>query len=227
MGHAAAAAVALPAALLTALPVARRRLALAASALVIGAWPFVGSSGSFSLARAHGAERVAGQRLAELPARARLHLSYFQTTFAFWYQRAVEGARPDVDQLDIHFRGNPGYAPKLRTGGPRVWEYDLYTPPEIAASLAPLGLLYRQAAGAADFTAQDAAWARLQDRLAAEGDLADRETRNDMLWLYYLGATLRCLTGHAEAARSAEARARALNGGDTPELAALRKRCAP
>src|SRR5262249_36696327 len=110
---------------------------------------------------------------------------------------------------------------------PPLHEHDLDDPPALLSRLEPLGLWYRVGAGAppAALFAQDADWDRLLARLAV--DLDDREARGCRVWSVFLAAQLRWQIGARSEGLGAAERARALNRGDTPELAALRQRCQP
>jgi hypothetical protein len=185
----------------------------------------------FSLASDYGAERVLAEALDEAPARARLSSDYFQTLFGLWYLRAAEGARPDVELVqpqvaaqDDRLLSAPAVDDPAR---PAVLEYGLHMDAARASRLEPMGLLYREDAGAtpAALARQDEVWDRLISRLGAQA--AERQTRNYLLWTMYLAAQLRCRTGHRQAGLAAAARASVLNGGDTAELSELRARCAP
>jgi hypothetical protein len=72
---------------------------------------------------------VVGAWLDRAPPRALVVTSDFQTIFAAWYLRAVEGRRPDVELVHRHFLAYPGYREQIlrRSPGlaPLVGEHDV------------------------------------------------------------------------------------------------------
>jgi hypothetical protein len=87
-----------------------------AAAVAWGAfqWPRV------TLAGFHDAGRVAGAWLEETKPGAPAVTSYFQTIFAVWYLRAVEGRRPDIFVIHRHFLSYPGYRDDLLRRDPSL-----------------------------------------------------------------------------------------------------------
>src|SRR4029077_3102703 len=69
--------------------------------------------GALPLTRFADTDRYAGALLDEAPSRSVLVTSYFQTVFALWYLRGVEGRRPDLDHVHRHFLAYPGYRDEL------------------------------------------------------------------------------------------------------------------
>ena len=130
-----------------------------------------------------------------LPRRARRRArvvvtSYFQTIFALWYLRGVEGRRPDVDLVHRHFLAYPGYRDEIarrvgdvsRERAIALVEYDLDLP--------------------------DALVARSTTIAVADDD--EPQTRRYAAWQAYLGADRACrLDPDARRAARSIARARA------------------
>jgi hypothetical protein len=192
-------------------------LLAAAFAIACVLWQGLRGVSRYSLARTYAADRVLAVAVAESPPRALVVSNYFQTVFGLWYAQAVEGARPDVAIYHPRFAANA--APADAAHRPARYELGPGTP---ALRLAPVGLFYREGpADRAAFAHQDALW----DDLAAEAQ--DALTREYLLWQVYLGAELRCQLGLGPDAQRALERAALLGAAATPELAALRRKCAP
>lgn len=74
----------------------------------------------FTPVEARGADQVAAELLAELPPRAALATSHFETAFLVAYQRLVEGRRPDVAGVHLGFVRGPGYAARVLRDEPAL-----------------------------------------------------------------------------------------------------------
>jgi hypothetical protein len=70
------------------------------------------------LARARAATSAARDLLEDLPPRAALFTSHFETGFLVGYLRLVEGARPDVAWVHLGFVHGMGYDARIRTSTP-------------------------------------------------------------------------------------------------------------
>jgi hypothetical protein len=231
------------------------RRAIAAVMLVgalVGAWPGWRES---ARPRFADTDRLAGAILEGAPPRATLVSSYFQTVFALWYLRAVEGRRPDVDHVHRHFLSYPGYGEELATRDPTLApllgahdvaaaalldrarrapvlvEYDLDLDRTLVPHLLPAGpidqLLGAPPEAAALAAAERAATERIVD-LHARLDRREPQTLRALLWLDFLGAARDCGLGRRDPARAAIDRARALLGSvRDPDLEQLARRCGP
>ncbi len=114
------------------------------------------------------AARVAADLLDQLPPRAVLASSHFETAFLVAYQRGVEGARPDLAVVHLGFVRGPGYAARLVLDEPALaplvaahadfaltpaelaplsraiaFEPDDHLTPALQATLRPVGSLWR------------------------------------------------------------------------------------
>ena len=156
-----------------------------------------------------------------VPVRGRVETANHQGLFQRWYAAAVEGARPDVATWHRHFSGHPAYPP--RPFSPDLVELEFDTP---AGAGHPDGAFLSSAADVAAGEARARAFLDAFDALWARSD--DRETRRAALWRYFLLARSLCAPGRpaSELGRDAALRARAVNGGPSPELDALGQTCA-
>jgi hypothetical protein len=217
------AAVALLAALACALPAAvaarlRRRaaaaLAGALAALAVGwgalGWPRI------DRAAQHDAATVSEAWLGTAPPRATVVTSYFQTIFALYYLRGVEGQRPDVDLVHRHFLAYPGYRDEL-----------LHRRPALAPALGPRDVdpfaLPEPLVVEYDLDLPAPLVPRSHAIPVENVDLDEPQTRRFAAWQRFLAAHRACRLGD-RAAPAALASARALLG-DSPELAALAASC--
>ncbi len=155
-----------------------------------------------------------------VPPRARVETANHQGLFQRWYAVAVEGARPDVATWHRHFSGHPAYPPRPFT--PDLVELEFDTP---AGALHPDGAFLASGAGVAAGEARTRAFLAAFDAVCMRSE--DRETRRAALWRYYLLARSLCDPGRPASAlgRDAALRARAYNGGPSPELDALGQAC--
>ncbi|HEY3359392.1 MAG TPA: DUF2723 domain-containing protein [Polyangia bacterium] len=236
-------------------PPARGLIAAAAAALLaLPAMQGARGFGVVDLRAAHGCALIAHGLLDSVPPRGALLTAYFQSAFALWFARGVEGARPDVDWAHLTFLGFPGVADDVVRRAPALaplvavrpvtpaalaavaarrpvrLQPDISTGPGAAALLAVDGLT---AEVLADDAARAAARARVPGAAAAvRADLARRlgadarepQTARYLLYTAYVTARLHCLAGDRAAAAPALAQARALAPSD-PELAALGRAC--
>jgi hypothetical protein len=201
---------------------------------------------------AEASDRYARAVLDDLPPRAVLVTSYFETAFQVWALQAVEGARPDVAHLDSGFHTYPGFEALarrrhpdlaalvdagLRTGAPPplvaldavsrrrpvLFELSPWHPDPLRARLAFTAPLARF--GAAP-TPDAGAGARADalHRALVDGDAREPGSARVALWLAFGQVDLLCSVGAGEAARAAFARAHALAPEDAT-LAALGERC--
>jgi uncharacterized membrane protein len=218
-------------------------LALAGGAFSAQAWPVV------TRARFADTDRYGAALLAAAPPRAALVTSNFQTVFALWYLRGVEGQRPDLDHLHRHFLAWPGYRdealrrmpalaphlgardavdlPSLARTRPVLLEYDLDLDPALTAHLLPTGLIDAVAADVPDAAARDRAERATAERLASlRLDRDEPQTRRALYWNDFLDLSRSCALGRTAAARAAADRAHLLLAGVTdPDLEALAARC--
>jgi hypothetical protein len=207
----------------------------------------------FERARFADADRFASALIDQAPPRAALVSSNFQTVFALWYLRGVEGRRPDVDLLHRHFLSYPGYRdemlrrapalaevmgandalglPALAARRPVLLEYDLDLAPDLAARLAPGAAIARLSPAPPDAAALDRAEADAAQaitRLDATLDVREPQTRRALYWRNFLDAARACSVGRRSAGQAALARARALTDGvRDPDLEDLASRCVP
>lgn len=208
----------------------------------------------WSRTRCSDTERHTRALLAEVPARALLVSSYFQTVFALWYAQGVEGQRPDVDLVHRHFLAYPGYRDELLRQtpelapllGPRdvlvvplvaavqdrpvLLEYDLDLDMALVHRLMPGGLVDRLLPTAPEpgLRAEGAVHAaRRRDELHRLLDTREPQTRRVLLWGDFLAATRDCHLGLNATATLAIARARGLLTVPEPDLDALAQRCLP
>lgn len=212
-------AAALPAALSTRLVPPGRVVfsgAFLAAALVAGGL----TAPRVTLAEHRDVRETVGGWLDAQPPRALAVTSYFQTVFALYYLRGVEGARPDVDLVHRHFLAYAGYAGEI-----------VHARPELAPLL-----------GARDVDAP--ALTRAGRPLAVEYDLdlpaplvdvsrempippgaetrADLQSRRFFAWQAFLAARRACPDRDAFAPALKTARAIL---GSAPELDALEAQC--
>jgi len=187
--------------------------ALLAGALTLGGFNFP----RFSLAAAHDAEATFGPFLDGAPPAATAVTSYYQTIFALYYLRAVEGRRPDVALLHRHFLAYPGYAgevvrrepklapllrdrdvdgPALAAGAPSLVEYDLDLPDALVHA----------------------------SRLPSSPPSREPQARRFAGWQAFLAAHRACRIGDPTAFSQALSSARELIGA-APELDSLAARC--
>ncbi len=197
-------------------------------------------------------DRFAAAVLDGAPPRAALVTSNFQTVFALWYARGVEGRRADLDHVHRHFLAYPGYRdeavrrapslapwlgerdvvdlPSLAARRPVAVEYDLDLAEPLLPYLAPTGAVDRFAPSPPDEPARAAAEraaAERIDRLRAAVDRDEPQTLRALYWLDFQDAHRSCRAGRPAAA-VAIARARALLQGATdPDLEDLARRCVP
>jgi hypothetical protein len=205
----------------------------------------------FERARFADADRFTGALLDETPPRAALVTSNFQTVFALWYLRGVEGRRPDVDLLHRHFLAYPGYRdevlrrapelaevmgardtvglPALAARRPVALEYDLDLDLDLAARLAPGATIARLSSVPPDAAAIDRAESDAKaalSRLDATLDQREPQTRRALYWRDFLDAARACSVGRLAAGQAALGRARALTDGvRDPDLEDLASRC--
>jgi hypothetical protein len=177
------------------------------------------------------------------PPRAALFTSNFQSVFALWYRRGVEGRRPDVAHLHRHFLSYPGYRdeavrrfpdlapflgehdaialPRLAEKRPVLLEYDLDLDEQLVPLLSPGAAIDQLSAS----PLRDLPAAPLDPRLAAL-DTHEPQTQRALLWLDFQQAHRDCRAGRPRAAADEIARARALLDGATdPDLEELATRC--
>jgi hypothetical protein len=206
------AAVALAAACACALPALLsshvRRLSLALPLLlVMGSlvwgvcqWPRV------TLSEFQSTGVVIGDWLRQAPPGGQAVTSYFQTIFAVWYQRAVEGERPDISVIHRHFLSYPGYREDLVSHEPQLagvlGDRDLKT-------LEPNALVEY------DFDLPDAWVAQSSLPGVKWADLDEPQTRRFAGWMAVLWAHRACRLHENE--QITIDRARALVG-EVPEL---------
>jgi hypothetical protein len=201
------------------------------------------------LRAAHGCATVAHATLDAVPPRGALFTAYFQTAFALWYARGVEGARPDVMHAHLTFLGFPGYAEDVARRAPPLaplvaarpvgaaalaafaaahpvrLQLDVSTPPALAARLVPEGLVARLGPEPASRPAAPTPadfHATLARRLGP--DAHEPQTLRYLLYASYVEARVLCSAGARAAAGAAWARALALAPAD-PELRALGRAC--
>jgi hypothetical protein len=201
-----------------------------------------------SLRGAYAAEGYGRAVLDALPPRTLLLTSYNETTFIVW---ALAGERPDVTVVDRNFLTHP-YAAEvvkrrhpdlaglldapLRGGAPTpiaalperpvAFELAMDLEPDdpAVARLAPRGPIARY--GVAPDDAADARAAAELARLLETPAPIDRHgAARALAWNAYLTARFYCMTGRRDAARAADARARALTGTDDKMLAELERTC--
>ena len=189
---AAAAACALPAVLLARLAERRRTATSLATLPLIGAlawgacqWPLV------TLSNFHDTGALVGGWLSTAPPRAPVVTSYFQTIFAAWYLRAVEGRRPDDNVIHRHFLSYPGYRDELLRANPEL--APLLGEHDVNPAALETGALVEY-----DSELPDALVAR--SRVVA-GDPVSRETqtRRFSAWMALLDAHRACRLGPAPA----------------------------
>ena len=205
---------------------------------------------SVRLDRFHDTDRFAGEMIDRAPPRAALVTSYFQTVFALWYLRGVEGRRPDIDYVHRHFLPDPGYrdevllrAPSLAPilsphparalatmarQRPVLLEYDLDLDGEALPRLRPGGLIDAVLPDPLSDGERSAAEGVARARIEAFGrevDLNEPQTRRLVLWLDFLDASRDCALGRRAAAAVAIERARGRLGAKDPDLEALAARC--
>jgi hypothetical protein len=218
------AAVALLAVLAVGLPVAllerARSSTLASSAAgtlagasllaMVLAWP------RSSLASDWEAQRTLSRFWSSAPARAAVVTSDFQTVFASWYLRAVEGTRADCELVHRHFLSYPGYRDEILRASPHLApllaERDLVpTPPAW-----PLLVEY-------DLDLPDPWVARSQpvDAEASDNPQAARYAA----WQSFLAAHRACRLHDAPLTTRALAHARAIIGSHSRELDELEAAC--
>ena len=173
-----------------------RRLAYGGAVvlLAVPATVAVGGFAAVDLRAARGCETVTHALLDAAPPRATLLSAYYQSAFGLWYARGVEGARPDVDQIQVTFLGFPGYATRtlgrvpdlawltevrgretdgpalarLAGRGPVVVEVDISTPPGAMPLLAYDGAAARVIIDSGARATAVAAAAPRQERFARE-----------------------------------------------------------
>jgi hypothetical protein len=174
---------------------------------------------------ARAAAALAEALLTELPPRAALLTSYFQTAFLVAYLRGVEGQRPDVAHAHLGFARGPGYAARLAAAEPALtpilaahaagalgpgplaaldearpprMEPDLHLDPALRARLLPAGATWRLAGADAE-AARDARLAPLPPRVFVEAR-RDREVRGYAAYRAFMDAALACERGLGAAA---------------------------
>jgi hypothetical protein len=190
---------------------------LAAAALAAAAALGLARLPASSLRHAHAADAAAGQIAGELPPRAVLATSHYETAFLVAYGRLVEGRRPDVDWLHLGFARGPGYwermnaarpelAPllvahaqaRLRHGAlyesprPIVFEADDHISPALRQHLVPAGPGWGLG-GAGPGAFQLSRWS---EALFAEA-ARDRLVRGFLAWRAYQDAVWACAGGPA------------------------------
>jgi len=161
--------------------------ALVGMAAVGVAWRLPGSFASASQASAHVAAEINAGLLDELPARAVLLTSDFQTAFLTGYQRTVEGRRPDVAWAHLGFLAGPGYRARLAEREPRF---------------APLAHVSDQ--GATQDATPDAISLLAVSSLAAQGPVrVEIDQALPRSWWPHLGAPKGCVWSWQPATSSA------------------------
>lgn len=201
----------------------------------------------FSLRTFDAAEAVPRAALRALPVGSALFSSYFQSVFAWWHARVVEGERPDVALVDRHFLAYPGYAAREKERHPHLlgtvdairardyaglnesaarqplfFELDLDLPAALARGAWTAPLFVRlgvdSATDADTRRARARAWSTVWRH--AQGSDAEQETRRYFLWKHFVAATVALGAGHAGIAHDEARRGLALAPG-SPELEAL------
>ncbi len=181
---------------------------LTAGAIVWGAcqWPRV------TLADFHDAGSLVGAWLEKAPPRAPAVTSYFQTVFAGWYLRAVEGRRPDIFVIHRHFLSYPGY-------GDDLVGRDAELAPLLGAHDVIPAALDAQALIEYDLDLPDSLVPRSQAVSAEDADLSEPQSRRFAAWMALLEAHRACRLHAAwPSLEAAFDRARSLTG-NAPELA--------
>lgn len=192
---------------------------LVAALLVVGAASRFPSPSQYpGLRYAGAADGDARGLLAELPARAALLTSHFETGFLVGYQRLVEGARPDVAWAHLAFAGGPGYAERVSAAHPELGgvlratargepallsqlrilddkrpvrlEASAVLPQDVRDALAPVGELWAPLKKHMSTTA--AALPRTLPDWAAAESAADKQTKAYLAWRNYIDAVWAC-----------------------------------
>ena len=161
------------------------------------------------LRQAWAADRHAARLQSDLPPRAAVFTSHFETGFLLAYGRQVEGRRPDAAWVHLGFVGDPGYRGRAQAaypelvaalddhrrgrlsksafapqGRPVLFEAETQLGPAVLGALFPDGHLWRL--GAAGLAPPP-----LAPKVFAEA-AADRQVRGFFGWRTYLDARLAC-----------------------------------
>jgi hypothetical protein len=163
------------------------------------------------------ADRLTGQLLGELPARAALLSAHFESAFLIGYQRLVEGRRPDVAWAHLGFVAHPGALARLTAAEPELGpalqarqsppalfaldrrrplrlEPDEHLSRGVRARMVPDGLVWKLAGEPGPPAAAPA-------KAMLEEAAADRQVRGFLAWRAYTDAVLACENHLPEAAR--------------------------
>jgi hypothetical protein len=174
------------------------------------------------LRHAYAADTEVRSLLSDLPVRAALFTHHFETGFLVGYQRAVEGARPDVAWAHLAFAGGPGYAERVAKAAPELspvldayrrqqdtaqalaklddsrpvrLEPDGLIPMKVRQMLAPAGDLWGLATSVSAVPMQP-----LPPWVLAEAE-QDRQVRGYLAWRNFIDAAWSCELGFFERAR--------------------------
>lgn len=178
-----------------------------AAVVVAGAltrWP--ASDRPPGLRQAWAAAALAEDRLSDLPPRAALLTSHYETAFLVSHARTVEGRRPDVAWGHLGFARSPGYAERVQRTDPLLagllrqpdlataqaadrrrpvrFEADERLAPTLAAVLSPQGQSW-------GLERDPPSAGRLADTAFREAE-ADRQVRAYLGWWLYQDARLAC-----------------------------------
>ncbi len=93
---------------------------VAAVVALLVPWQLWRNAPESSLRAAYASSALARAELEPLPPRSVVLVSYFQTSFRVWAERAVDDARPDVAVLDRSFMTYPGFAADARARYPEL-----------------------------------------------------------------------------------------------------------
>jgi hypothetical protein len=205
-------------------PIGRRWVATVAAAALTAAatWHALPIPTRVDLHAAAAADTIAAEMLAEVPPRAAVLTSHFETGFLVGYQRLVEARRPDVAWIHLGFVRGPGYADRLSAAHPDLaatmaahrradltagqlralprpvrLEPDQHLRPDLQAHLTPAGHLWQlpppRPARTAPTARTDPSSAPPPLSPAQRAEAQrDRQVRGFLGWRAYVDSTLAC-----------------------------------
>jgi hypothetical protein len=192
--------------------------------LVLFGWAaFARTFARVDRSRFYDVETIVGAWMDHSPSRTTLVTSDFQTIFALYYLRAIEGRRPDTAIVHRHFLAYPGYRDELLLREPELapllGDYDVRA--DVIGQMRAAG---RPVAVEYDLD--------LDERLGPNAESIDGnvppldpQTRRYLGWQAYLSAHRACRLADPSLFEQRYARTVELLGDQAPEIAALRQNC--